>query len=173
MFMVDQPKTVDNRNWEIMMGFSAVERGASERKELFITKELTRDYVKLALAEGLLWHFKFLNFVLSIYRRYLKYKFTRKLESSYEAYSQDSLFRNAMVSTFMEILEEIPEVEKEDLIKFLESLNLKKEIEQLVIEDIEEAVENLSLKRHLGANEERLKRAIEKFNEKINSLSAL
>ena len=155
------------------MGFSAVERGASEGKELLVSKELIRDYIKLVVAEGLLWRFKFLSFILGIYRKYLQHKSARLLEKAYEIYSQDSLFRNAMVSTFMEILEEVPELEKEDLIKFLESLSLKKEVKELMVEDIEEAVENLTLKKHLKANEERLKRAIEKFNEKINSLPAL
>ncbi len=155
------------------MSFSAVEKGAPERRELLAFKELMRDYVKLALAEGLLWHFKFLSFVLAIYRKYLQYKSGRLLEKAYKEYNNNLLFRNAMVSTFMEILEELPEVEKEDLVKFLESLNLRKEVKELVIEDIEEATENLAIKNHLIANEERLKRAIEKFNEKINSLPAL
>lgn len=96
----------------------------------------------------------------------------RLIERLYRRYADDCIFRNTIISFFVELCQRAPEL-KEKLPAVIESANIDAEVKELILEDIEEAVENLALKKYLKANKERIKRAIEKFNGKINSLPAL
>jgi len=143
-----------------------------ELKEFNGFEELIRNYIKLAYAEGLLVHFRFLRFLLDLYGKYLKARNRRKIEEIYRKYKDNPLLRNSMTSVFMKLLEE-SSLSEQDLRSFIEKLELKEEIEKLIMEDLEEAIENISLKRSLDERREDLEQAISQFRERLNALPSL
>jgi len=90
------------------------------------------------------------------------------LEVNYKLNKNNTLFRNTMISTFMQICEKAPGIEKEDFEKIINSLKVSEEVKEMLLEDLEDAIENLHLKKFMEANKNELTEAIEKFDEKVN-----
>jgi len=90
------------------------------------------------------------------------------LEVNYKLNKNNILFRNTMISTFMQICEKAPGIEKEDFEKIINSLKVSEEVKEMLLEDLEDAIENLHLKKFMEANKNELTEAIEKFDEKVN-----
>lgn len=89
----------------------------------------------------------------------------RLIERLYRRYADDCIFRNTIISFFMELCQRVPEL-KEKLPAAIESANIDAEVKELILEDIEEAIENLALRESM-VKHPKLRKVITRFTQAL------